>query len=284
MLTPTSSAAGTTQVVARVLEVALHKTHELGFRLDHVVDGVATAPLPAPSPDGVEAMGRTNDAILYGGRVHLSCAAATRRRARSRQLPSRNSEGLRALLRRDLQGGRVRLLQDRPGAVRARPVWVSNLDSGSSFHGGALNMGLLRGLWLKEACRRRIAIATDEVGWHTRQLQAALRERGAVGRCVDLEDCRIDTGASWHGLVIPGFGAAARCGAGARHRRRHLRTGDQAARRAACAARTGRAGLQRRARHRAQRRQSMTSLLLHAAGVPRPPTWAMESPRRRSAW
>ena len=33
---------------------------------------VATAPLPAPSPDGVEAMGRTNDAILYGGRVHLS--------------------------------------------------------------------------------------------------------------------------------------------------------------------------------------------------------------------
>jgi methenyltetrahydromethanopterin cyclohydrolase len=35
VLTPTSSAAGTTQVVARVLEVALHKTHELGFRLDH---------------------------------------------------------------------------------------------------------------------------------------------------------------------------------------------------------------------------------------------------------
>ena len=42
----------------------------------------------------------------------------------------------------------------------------------------------------------RIAIATDEVGWHTRQLQAALRERGAVGRCVDLEDCRIDTTAA----------------------------------------------------------------------------------------
>ena len=52
----------------------------------------------------------------------------------------------------------------------------------------------------------RIAIMTDEVGWHTRQLQAALRERGAVGRCVDLADCRIDTGAAWHGLAIPGFG------------------------------------------------------------------------------
>lgn len=52
----------------------------------------------------------------------------------------------------------------------------------------------------------RVAIMTDEVGWHTRQLQAALRERGVVGRCVDLADCRIDTSAAWHGLAIPGFG------------------------------------------------------------------------------
>ena len=52
----------------------------------------------------------------------------------------------------------------------------------------------------------RIVIMTDEIGWHTRQLQAALRARGAVGRCVDLADCNIDTTAAWHGLVIPGYG------------------------------------------------------------------------------
>jgi tetrahydromethanopterin:alpha-L-glutamate ligase len=51
-----------------------------------------------------------------------------------------------------------------------------------------------------------VAIMTDEVGWHTRQLQAALRARGGVGRCVDLADCRIDTTPAWHGLAIPGFG------------------------------------------------------------------------------
>ena len=92
VLTPTTSAAGTTQVVARVLEVALHKAHELGFALGDIVDGSAAAPLPAPSPDGVEAMGRTNDAILYGGRVHLSVRgedAAAERLAR--ELPSGNS-------------------------------------------------------------------------------------------------------------------------------------------------------------------------------------------------
>ena len=53
----------------------------------------------------------------------------------------------------------------------------------------------------------RVAIMTDEVGWHTRQLQAALRARGAVGRCVDLADCRVDTTQSWHGLLIPGSSA-----------------------------------------------------------------------------
>ena len=52
----------------------------------------------------------------------------------------------------------------------------------------------------------RVAIFTDETGWHTRQLQRALRRRGAEGRCIDLADCRIDTGAAWHGLAIPGFG------------------------------------------------------------------------------
>jgi methenyltetrahydromethanopterin cyclohydrolase len=71
---PTQSLAGATQVVSRVLEVALHKVHTLGFPLDHVVDGLGSAPLVPPAPDFVAAMGRSNDAIIYGGRVHLFVA------------------------------------------------------------------------------------------------------------------------------------------------------------------------------------------------------------------
>lgn len=71
ILTPTSSLAGTTQVVARVLEVAMHKAHELHFPLADIVDGAGVAPLPPPAPDFLNAMGRTNDAILFGGQVHL---------------------------------------------------------------------------------------------------------------------------------------------------------------------------------------------------------------------
>ncbi|HZZ79591.1 MAG TPA: methenyltetrahydromethanopterin cyclohydrolase [Gemmataceae bacterium] len=68
---PASSQAGSLQVVARSLETALHKLHELKFDLKQVVSGFGSAPLPPVARDTVTAIGRTNDAILYGGRVTL---------------------------------------------------------------------------------------------------------------------------------------------------------------------------------------------------------------------
>ncbi|ACB79945.1 methenyltetrahydromethanopterin cyclohydrolase [Methylorubrum populi BJ001] len=68
---PTQSLAGATQVVARVLEVALHKAHTVGFDLHKILDGIGSAPLSPQHPDFIQAMGRTNDAIIYGGRVQL---------------------------------------------------------------------------------------------------------------------------------------------------------------------------------------------------------------------
>ena len=68
---PASSMAGTIQVVARSLETALHKLHELKFDLGQVVSGYGVAPLPPVAADEGKAIGWTNDAILYGGRVVL---------------------------------------------------------------------------------------------------------------------------------------------------------------------------------------------------------------------
>ena len=66
-----SSMAGNLQVVARSLETALHKLHELKFDLKEIVSGYGVAPLPPVAADELTAIGRTNDAILYGGRVVL---------------------------------------------------------------------------------------------------------------------------------------------------------------------------------------------------------------------
>jgi len=125
----------------------------------------------------------------------------------------------------------------------------------------------------------RVAILADEVGWHTRQLQAALRARGAQGRCIDLADCRIDTAAAWHGLVLPGFGKALPDAALVRG----IAGGsfEQVTRRLGVLHALRELGVPVYNDARAIERsvdKSMTSVLLHAAGIPTPPCWAIESP------
>ena len=71
IITPTTSICGNIQVVARVLEVAIHKIHELKFPLKRVIHGIGHAPLPPVAKDFITGMGRTNDAIIYGGVVQL---------------------------------------------------------------------------------------------------------------------------------------------------------------------------------------------------------------------
>ena len=89
---PTQSLAGGVQIVARALEVALHKSNDLKFPLENVVDGIGTAPIPAPHPDFLTAMGRTNDAIIYGGSVQLFVKGSSKDASElAEQLPSRAS-------------------------------------------------------------------------------------------------------------------------------------------------------------------------------------------------
>ena len=68
---PTSSMAGNLQVVARSIETAMHKLHELGFDVNRIRSAYGTAPLPPVAKNDLEGIGRTNDAILYGARVTL---------------------------------------------------------------------------------------------------------------------------------------------------------------------------------------------------------------------
>ncbi len=71
LVAPTTSLVGTLQVVARSVETALHKLHELHFDVRQVVSGWGVAPLPPVARNTIEAIGRTNDAILYGAEVVL---------------------------------------------------------------------------------------------------------------------------------------------------------------------------------------------------------------------
>ena len=71
LVAPTASQAGTIQIVARSVETALHKMHELGFDVLKIKSAHGCAPLPPVAGSEIEAIGRTNDAILYGASVTL---------------------------------------------------------------------------------------------------------------------------------------------------------------------------------------------------------------------
>ena len=144
IFTPTSSLAGAMQVVSRVLEVAMHKTHELGFPLDNVLDGSASAPFSPPIPDFVKAMGRTNDAILFAGRVQLFVKgddAAAEKLAR--ELPSGASRDYGKPFAQIFKDYEYDFFKIDPMLFSPASVMVTAVESGKTFRGGKLDPDLL---------------------------------------------------------------------------------------------------------------------------------------------
>ena len=141
---PTQSLAGNVQVVARVLEVALHKAHELKFPLERIVEGMGAAPLSPPHPDFVAAMGRTNDAIIYGGSVHVFVSGpANDARALAEQLPSvRSRDHGRPFAEIFARFNRDFYAID-PMLFAPAAVIVTAIETGESFRAGRLDLDLL---------------------------------------------------------------------------------------------------------------------------------------------
>ncbi len=141
---PTRSLAGGVQVVSRVLEVALHKVHELKFPLSRVVDGVATAPLSPPHPDFVTAMGRTNDAIIYGGQAHLLITGpAAEARELAKALPSVNSRDHGRPFAEIFKAFKGDFYKIDPSLFSPASVIVTALETGETFRAGQISQDLL---------------------------------------------------------------------------------------------------------------------------------------------
>jgi len=75
VIASTGSLVGTIQIAARSVETALHKLMEIGFDLNLILAGSGACPVAPGHPDPIEAIGRTNDAILYGAEVSLRVRA-----------------------------------------------------------------------------------------------------------------------------------------------------------------------------------------------------------------
>lgn len=144
ILTPTSSLAGSVQIAARVLEVALHKAHALHFPLERILDGRGSAPVPPPAPDFIAAMGRTNDATLYGGQVHLFVTGPEdEARHLAEHLPSSTSRDYGKPFAETFATYECDFYRIDPMLFSPARVTVTAVDHGTSFAAGALDPALV---------------------------------------------------------------------------------------------------------------------------------------------
>jgi methenyltetrahydromethanopterin cyclohydrolase len=141
---PTQSLAGSVQVTARVLEVALHKAHALRFPLADIVDGLGSAPLPPPHPDFITAMGRSNDAIIYGGQVQLFVnGPASRARELAENLPSVTSKDHGRPFAEIFRAYDADFYKVDPMLFSPALAIVTALETGETFRAGAVDQELI---------------------------------------------------------------------------------------------------------------------------------------------
>jgi len=141
---PTQSLAGSTQIVARALEVALHKAHELHFPLERIVDGMGAAPLCPPHPDFVTAMGRTNDAIIFAGQVQLFVTGpASEARTLAGRLPSKVSRDYGRPFAEIFKAVKGDFYAIDPMLFSPAKITVTALETGESYQSGEIDLSLL---------------------------------------------------------------------------------------------------------------------------------------------
>ena len=141
---PTRSLAGCVQVVARSVETSLHKLYELGFPLESVKNAFGIAPLPPPTPDFALGIGRTNDAILYGGHVTLWVDADDDQiTAVGPQIPSSDSRDFGAPFAEVFKRYEYDFYRVDPGLFSPAEIVIHNLRTGCSWHYGELREDLV---------------------------------------------------------------------------------------------------------------------------------------------
>jgi methenyltetrahydromethanopterin cyclohydrolase len=144
-IAPTASLVGSIQIAARVVETGLHKLVELDFDVRHVVAGYGVCPLAPVAADDIHAIGRTNDAVLYGGQAYYTVRVSDDElRDRVNKVPSSSSHDYGTpfyeLFKR--YGGDFYRID--PLLFSPAQVSFNNLASGRTFVAGQVNPTLLR--------------------------------------------------------------------------------------------------------------------------------------------
>ncbi len=146
LVAPTSSLVGSIQISGRVVENGTYKMLEfLHFDVNKVKHAAGIAPIAPVDPDGLKAMGKTNDAVLFGGRTYYYVESDEGDDVKSvaEKLPSSASAGYGKPFFDVFKEAEFDFYKIDKGMFAPAEVVINDLRTGEIFRTGYVNNKLL---------------------------------------------------------------------------------------------------------------------------------------------
>ena len=147
LVAPTASLVGSIQIAGRVVENGTYKMLEfLKFDVNKVKHAAGIAPIAPVSPDGLKAMGKTNDAVLFGGRTYyyIESEEGDDLEAVAEKLPSSSSEGYGKPFYDVFKEAGFDFYKIDKGMFAPAEVVINDIRNGDMFRAGSVNVDLLK--------------------------------------------------------------------------------------------------------------------------------------------
>jgi methenyltetrahydromethanopterin cyclohydrolase len=146
LVAPTSSMAGSVQISGRIVESGIHRLSELGFDPKKILYGSGYAPISPIHPKSAKAMGRTNDAISYGGVTFYSVDSDddTKLRELVHRAPSSASKDYGRPFYDVFKEANFDFYKIDPGIFAPATFAITNIRTGVTHTAGRINPELLK--------------------------------------------------------------------------------------------------------------------------------------------
>lgn len=146
LVAPTASIVGSIQISGRVVENGTYKMLEaLDFDVKKVKYAAGIAPIAPVDPDGLKAMGKTNDAVLFGGRTYyyIESEEGDDLKSLAENLPSSASKDYGRPFYEIFKEADYDFYKIDKGMFAPAEVFINDLRTGEVFRAGFVNEELL---------------------------------------------------------------------------------------------------------------------------------------------
>lgn len=147
LVAPTSSLVGSIQISGRVVENGTYKMMEaLDFDVNKVKHAAGIAPIAPIDPDGLKAMGKTNDAVLFGGRTYyyIESEEGDDVAGLAAKLPSSAADGYGKPFFDVFKEAEFDFYKIDKGMFAPAEVVINDMTTGKIYKAGYVNVELLK--------------------------------------------------------------------------------------------------------------------------------------------